>query len=76
MCLVKRSKDMLNNKKQGGDRNDCDKSQIKMPKGYIRQIFWLGGWSLIRESTFDEYKSIKRAKQIKERGENLCSPSL
>ncbi|GGG14169.1 hypothetical protein GCM10010912_68240 [Paenibacillus albidus] len=25
------------------DRNVCAKSQIKMPKGYIRQIFWLGG---------------------------------
>ena len=49
-------------------RNECDDSQIKVPNGYIREMMWLGSWSIIREATLEEYRSLKRARTIRDRG--------
>ncbi|MCE7792798.1 hypothetical protein K8O68_10260 [Salipaludibacillus sp. CUR1] len=49
-------------------RNECDKSQIKGPNGYIREMMWFGSWSTIREATLEEYRSVKRARTIRDMG--------
>ncbi|WP_232819629.1 hypothetical protein [Exiguobacterium sp. TNDT2] len=50
------------------DRTCCDSSQVPISKGYIKSLMWLGGWSLVRLMTTEEYKAMKRAKQILEAG--------
>lgn len=47
-------------------RNACDTSQIKIPSGYIRKVMWLGSWSIVRVITLDEYKSLKRARLLRD----------
>lgn len=53
-------------------RNDCDKSHINIPNGRIREMLWLGSWSIIRDATLDEYKRTKRAKEIRDLGMKQC----
>ncbi|MEX0135091.1 hypothetical protein MRBLBA71_001664 [Bacillus nitratireducens] len=54
-------------------RNTCDTSQIKIPNGYIREMMWLGSWSIMRDITLEEYKSLKRARFLKDLGEEKCT---
>lgn len=54
-------------------RNACDTSQIKIPSGYIRKMMWLGSWSIVRVITLDEYKSLKRARFIRNLVEEKCT---
>jgi hypothetical protein len=49
-------------------RNVCDTSQIKVPNGHIEEMMWLGSWSITREATLEEYRSVKRAKAIRDIG--------
>ncbi|PGB57033.1 hypothetical protein COM00_26695 [Bacillus toyonensis] len=35
-------------------RNACDISKIKISNGYIREVMWLGSWSIVRNITLDE----------------------
>ncbi|ERI07878.1 hypothetical protein [Aneurinibacillus aneurinilyticus] len=53
-------------------RNECDTSQIKIPNGCIKEMMWLGSWSIVREATLEEYRSIKRAKMIRDTGVEQC----
>ncbi|WP_242461734.1 hypothetical protein [Bacillus thuringiensis] len=46
-------------------RNGCDTSKIKIPYGYIKEIMWLGSWSIVRDITLEEYKSLKRARFLR-----------
>ncbi|QUE87263.1 hypothetical protein [Exiguobacterium alkaliphilum] len=50
------------------DRRCCDSSQVPIPRGYIKLGMWLGGWSLVRLMTTEEYKAMKRTKRILEAG--------
>lgn len=47
-------------------RKACDTSQIKISSGYIRKMMWLGSWSIVRVITLDEYKSLKRARLLRD----------
>lgn len=55
------------------ETNTCDTSQIKIPNGYIREMMWLGSWSIVRDITLDEYKSLKRARFLKDLGKEKCT---
>ncbi len=50
------------------DRKCCDSSRIPIPNGYIKLGMWLGGWSLVRLMTTEEYKAVRRARRILEIG--------
>lgn len=54
-------------------RNACDTSKIKISNGYIRETMWLGSWSIVRDITLDEYKSLKRARFIRDLVEEKCT---
>lgn len=48
---------------------DCDSySSYKVPKGQVRYGFVLGDWSVIKPMSIEDYKGIKRAKNILSRG--------
>lgn len=51
------------------DRRVCRETRkVEIPPGHIEVVFWFGGWSFIRPATLEEYRSIKRAKAIREAG--------
>lgn len=54
------------------ETNECDTSQIKIPNGYVRVTMWLGSWSIIREATLEEYRMVKKARLIRDLGEEQC----
>ena len=54
-------------------RNACDTSKIKILNGYIRETMWLGSWSIVRDITLDEYKSLKRARFFRDLVEEKCT---
>lgn len=47
-------------------RNVCDTTHIKIPNGYVREMLWLGSWSIVREASLDEYRSLKKARLLRD----------
>lgn len=51
-----------------GCKNCESYSDYKIPKGQIRHYFVLGNWSVLKPISIDEYKALKRARDILNRG--------
>ncbi len=60
--------ELINNEGLYCDRNCCEGKYLKAPKGYVKVHGVFGGWSIIRRPTLDEYRSIKRANEIRDAG--------
>lgn len=48
------------------DRKCCNGRDSKRPNGYIPVYGVLGGWTIVRQATLEEYKGVKRAKALKD----------
>jgi hypothetical protein len=55
---------LINNEGLYCDRNCCNGRNSKRPKGYIAVYGVLGGWTIVRQATLEEYKGIKRTEEI------------
>ena len=60
--------ELTNNEGLYCDRKCCDGRRMKVPNGYIMECRVLGGWAILRQATLEEYKSIKRAREIRDIG--------
>lgn len=59
---------LTNNEGVYCDRKCCNGRNLERPKGYIAVYGVFGGWTIVRQATLEEYKGIKRAKEIRDSG--------
>ncbi len=57
---------LTNNKGLYCDRNACDGKNSKVPNGYVRVYGIFGGWTVVLEATLDDYRAIKRARELRD----------
>jgi len=50
------------------NRNCCNGRNSRIPNGYIAVHGVFVGWVIVRQATLEEYRGIKRAREIREIG--------
>lgn len=60
--------ELTNNQGLYCDRKCCTGRNTEIPKGYVAIYGVFGGWTIVRQATLEEYKGIKRAREILELG--------
>ncbi|MCD3321687.1 hypothetical protein G8V07_14675 [Clostridium botulinum D/C] len=61
---------LINNEGLYCDRRCCNGRNAKRPNGYVAIYGVFGGWTIVRQSTMEEYRGIKRAREIRDLGIN------
>ena len=57
---------LINNEGLFCDRKCCNGRKSEKPNGYVAVYGVFGGWTIIRQATFEEYRGIKRAEEIRD----------
>ena len=57
---------LINNEGLFCDRKCCNGRKSERPNGYVAVYGVFGGWTIIRQATFEEYRGIKRAEEIRD----------